>query len=241
MLCLTHLGASSASQLDIELFLRGERHTCGSPWGISGGHQALAFISLPLQSGAQCGGVDSLVDTGDPDHYRGLWIREIRQTAKGYRISGHTTVFTPVSFHKLIPKTPPKKLISQCLGVKLQSWVSAEFFGWATEPGPVKIRLYGVKGRQASFLPCLTYAAVASVGHDPGKARRLYSHLPGCNAKLYNLLPQPEYTQSDSPQTRCEGNLRVSGTSKWGRGSLFSQEDSMGPTHHVCVSHLPEN
>lgn len=31
---------------------------------------------------------------------------------------------------------------------------------------------------------------------DPRKARRLYSYLPWCNSKLYNLLPQPGCMQS---------------------------------------------
>lgn len=38
--------------------------------------------------------------------------------------------------------------------------------------------------------------AVQSAVHTSGKARRLYSYLPGCNSQLYNLLPQPGSKQT---------------------------------------------
>lgn len=50
--------------------------------------------------------------------------------------------------------------------------------------------------------------AVQSAMRTSGKARRLYSYLPGCNSQLYNLLPQPGSKQTWTPGLTGPGKVR---------------------------------
>lgn len=64
---------------------------------------------------------------------------------------------------------------------------------------------------------------------DPRKARRLYSYLPWCNSKLYNLLPQPGCMQSKM--------LKATHTSHYVRGSIkkiVMIKKKKRPQHSQC-------